>query len=96
MDPKTAFYFAIGLAVGCNFVCYAAKVFLLSKGKRVHWFTHHFQDFRSLRDLAKQDTNPLTQLAARRWLVALILAVAAFVLVVVPVFIWGAAHLKTP
>jgi hypothetical protein len=69
------------LVIGVNGAWYAAKVFLHARGVPVGWFSGHFRDLTSLRELAERSPDPAEQGRARALLWVLRGAIAVFLLV---------------
>ena len=78
------------IVIGANGIWYAAKVFLDARGVPVRWFSRHFQDLTSLRELAARSSDQSEQVRARTLLWALRGAIAMLLLVALPLFVLGA------
>jgi len=67
--------------VAANAVWYGAKAFLRSRGVKSDWFSNHLADFGSLRALAANSPLETDRVLAKRWLLALKIAVPLFAVV---------------
>jgi len=89
MIQQHATLIATIIIIAVNGLWYAAKVFLRARGVSVGWFSRHFQDLTSLRELAERSSDRAEQGRARTLLWALRGAMVMFLLVAVPLFLWG-------
>jgi hypothetical protein len=89
MIQQYATLIATIIFVAVNGLWYAAKMFLNARGIPVRWFSRHFQDLTSLRELAERSLDRVEQGRARTLLWVLRGGMVMFLLVAVPLFLWG-------
>ena len=90
MIQQYAMSIAVFIVIAVNGLWYAAKMFLVARGVPVRWFSGHFQDLISLRELAEGSANQSDKNGARNLLWALRTGMFLFLFVGVPLFFWGA------
>jgi hypothetical protein len=90
MTPRIAYVVSIGIIIVANALWYVAKVFIRSRGLESRWFSRHFTDFASLRQLASSADSPSDRSRARALLWALRASITAVLAVAFPLFVWGA------
>jgi hypothetical protein len=90
MIQQYAMTIAIIIVIAVNGIWCAAKMFLDVRGVPVRWFSRHFQDLASLRELAERSSDRTEQGRARALLWVLRGGIVMFLLVALPLFFWGA------